>query len=94
MSRRVVLLSLCVTWGVAFWLGMHGGLALVVDPKNGLKHCVDRLAQYLGFAQGSDIAMVATFLSVVLTLALPFLIVAIIMVPVIVRWRSRRQTSL
>jgi hypothetical protein len=89
MTRRWVLTILCGTWTIAFWLALHGGLALVVDHKSGAKYCIDRLALYLGLDQGSVPAAAFTAVSVLLTLALPFLIVGIIVVPHIIRWRAR-----
>jgi len=72
---------------------MHGGLALVVDPKTGAKYCIDRLALYLGLDPGSASAAAFTAVSVLLTLALPFLIVGIIVVPHIIRLRARSTSG-
>jgi hypothetical protein len=93
MPRRWVVTILFGIWAVAFWLSLHGGLALLIDRKTGAKYCVQRLALYLDLDQQSPVAGVITGASGLLTVALPLLIVAIIVVPYVSRWRARVRAA-
>jgi hypothetical protein len=92
-ARRQILIVLCITWTIAFWLALHAGLALIVDPKTGAKHCIERLGSYLGLDEGNALAPPLAGVSVLLTLALPLLISGMIVVPYIARWRARTRAK-
>ena len=89
MVRRWTLFGLCGVWVVACWLTNHSQLALVVDAKTGAKYCVNRLAGYLGLPERSVLADSISTASVLIALALPFIIVGLVLAPMFMKWRAR-----
>jgi hypothetical protein len=89
MTRRWVLVGLCGTWAISFWLVLHSGQALVLDQNTGLKYCIDRLAQYTGIPQGGTMEEAVIIAIVVLTLGLPFIILGVVVAPIFMNWRAR-----
>jgi len=89
MKRSWLLLGLSAAWGVALTLGLHSGSALVVDSRTGAKYCVSTLAGFIGLPQGSPLEPMIQLTAGVLTLALPFVILGMILVPIFLRWRAR-----
>lgn len=77
---------------LACWLAAHDGPVLVLDPAApGGKRCIDGPSLYLGFHDTIDAVAMLGLASVMLSLALPFVVAVGCSVVASRRWRARSR---
>jgi hypothetical protein len=81
--------AVTILWFASFTLADHSGLGLTIDTKSGEKHCIDRLASFLGVSQENGFTGLLGTVSVILSLALP--IISIIVIAMIIYRKNRRS---